>query len=583
MLIRNTLEPGRSGESGGALVAAVTVVATVGMLSAMTFQLNQSTWQRQLTENNKKRAFYLAESGIAESMAALTMGLGGNVASQAEPAMFGEGYVFSEVLEDQHGLLHVDSYGICGDARHHLAVVLGKLHVPLAREGFFGDEFVRVGSSALIDSTADPASGGGSGDTKDAGDGRSTTPEPPAPAPDPERIVKTADVDMEKAEMLRREGENWKVAWKGGGDFQQNAWDQPEVGGEKYASGVPLGTGDERPSSPTDTTAKLGSNGPITIEPGLLAPTLIDASVHPGPGEVVTPGVGVTITGATTPRITATVLPTLEAPVLTPAGDLTLTRGATLLLNEPYLEYGAISLEATTVLTLAGPAQVVCTTLSLANAAALVVDSSGGPVEIHVMDSFSMGPAAELQSPTADATGLLIYVHGQDALSGTPEKVTLAGSGTFHGLLYAPLANLDLPSSMSFVGSVIGRTLTVESGTSLSFEPALLNESYSALEFETISWRIGEVPVALRRNNYDPDGDYRSAGRTPPLLSDSWQMTEQIIHYTDLDGNDFIYRGNNLSPMPLEVAVVIDNMTDTDPLFTSFETAPGLVQALQVP
>lgn len=583
MLIRNTSEVGRSGESGGALVAAITVVATVGMLSAMTFQLNQSTWKRQLTENDKKRAFYLAESGIAESMAAITMGLGGNVASQAEPAAFGEGFVFSEVLEDQHGLLHVDSYGSCGDARHHLAVVINKLHIPLAREGFFGEEFVQIGSGTKLESAGDPASGGGSGDTRESSDGRSAGHGPPAHTQDPDRIVKTADVDLEKAGMVRHEGENWRVSWKGGGDFQQNTWDDPEAGGEKYASGTPLGIGDERPSAPTDSTAKLGSNGPITIEPGVSTQTLIDASVHPGPGEVVTPGVGVTITGATTPRSEKTVLPTLEIPTLAAGGDLILARGATLRLDQPYTEYGAISLESGTVLTVAGPAQVVCTSLSLANVAALVVDSSGGPVELHVRDSFHMGPAAEVQSPTSDATGLLVYVHGQDALSGVLEKVILDGAGTFHGLLYAPQANLKLPSSMAFVGSVIGRTLTAESGSNLTFDPALLNESYSTIELEVVSWKVDDIPPALRRNSYDPEGDYRAAGRTPPLLSDSWQSTDQVMHYTDIHGDDYIYRGNNLADLPPGLSMIIDNLSETDPLFSSFETAPGLVRALQVP
>ncbi len=582
MLIRKTLKVSQPGESGGALVAAVTVVATVGLLSAMTFQLNQSTWQRQLNENNKKRAFYLAESGVAESMAALTMGLGGNVASQAEPALFGEGFVFSEVLEDQHGMLHVDSYGVCDDARHHLAVVVSKLHLPLAREGFFGDEYVQIGPGTKIENAGDPGSGGGSGDTLESGDDRAPGEDPPSQTQDTDRLVTTADTDLEQAGLVRRHGENWGIAWKGGGDFQQNAWDAPGIHGEKYASGVPLGQGDDRPSSPADTTAKLGSNGSIQIEPGVSHPTWLDASVHPGPGHAVTPGVGVTITGATTPRTSTTVLPTLQVPDLMAGGDLVLAHGNTLQLNQPYTEYGEISLEPTSVLTVTGPAQVVCTSLTLANAAALVVDSSGGPVEIHVRDSFHMDSVAEVQSPTADATGLLIYVHGQDALSGVSEKVSLQGTGTFHGLLYAPLANLELPSSMTFVGSVIGRTLTVQAGSNLIFDPALLNESYSAVELEVVSWKIGEVPPALNRNNYDPDRGYRSAGRTPPLLSDSWQKTEQILHYTDVDGDDYIYRGNNRSNLPPGISMVLANMAETDPLFEAFETAPGFVQALEV-
>lgn len=602
MLIRTGTERLSSRESGGALVAALTVVATVGMLSAMTFQLNQSTWQRQLTENNRKRAFYLAEAGISESMAAITMGLGGNVGSKEEPAQFGEGFVFSEVLEDQWGVLQIDSYGICGDARHHLSLAVEKLHVPLAQEGFFGEQFVEIGANTTVTTAPDPGSGGGTGDLPTASGAK---PEQVATggglllggglvggltggvgiggasAATLETVV--ASPSILEAELHKAEKEAWKVSWLGGGDFQLNTWDLPEITGEKYATGMPFDAGDFRPLAPEDSTAKVGSNGAITIDPGIGGNTLLDASVHPGPGHTVTPGVGVVITGSTTPQTETEVLPTLPVPTLDASGDLLVAARAFQTETEPYASYGAVAVPGTSTLTLVGPGQVVCDSLRLDPGAVLVIDSSSGPVEFHVQDTISIGAGAEIQSPTADATGFLLYAHGTDSVVGVTEKVILSGSGTFHGLLYAPFAHLELPATTSFVGSVIARSLTVQPNTSLTYAPALLNESYSALVVQPIAWIIDEVPADLRASVYDPEGDYRAAGITPPLLSESWQETELVVRYQDDTGAEYTYRGNTRTNAELGATIVIDSIDDTDALFEVASVPPGGIFVMQTP
>ena len=582
MLILKNSDLPKSSESGGALAAALTVVATVGLLSAMTFQLNQSTWRQQLAENDKKRAFYLAESGLAESIAALTLGLGGNIASREEPAEFGEGYVFSETLEDQWGNLNVDAWGISGDARHHLSVVLAKLYMPLAREGFFGSEFVTVGAEVSLQSVAAPGSGGGS-DSPPRSDTNSGNAQDPGPfgQVSPGQLNNGSHRGLDEARLVQLDNENRTIDWFGGGDFKLNTWDNPEPTGKKYADGVPFGSGDQRPSPPDDTEAKLGSNGPIQIEPGVTTQTLIDASVHPGPGQVVTPGVGVSILGDTTPRSEPTDLPILEPPTLDPAGDLTLAEGLAQLLEQPASEYGAVSLTGSSVLTIAGPAQVVCTSLSIGPNCELSIDSSLGPVEIHVRERLILAPGAEVISPTLDSTGLLLYVHGQDPVGVAPDSVLLRGTGTFHGLLYAPEANLALPSTMAFVGSVIGRSLVVGPGTSLRFDPALLNESYSALQLEILSWRIADVPIEMRSQNYNPQQRYRDTGTTPARLEDARQVTEQILHYTDADGDDFVYRGNMRITIP-PGALIHDDIGKAHLAFEKHMVAPGQIEPLQI-
>ena len=583
----NRLDPfrfERTKREGGALVAALMVVATVGTLSAMSFQLNQATWRRQLTENDKKRAFYLAEAGLSESMAAITMGLGGNVATEAEPAAFGEGYLFVEAKEDLWGFLHLDSYGICGDARHHLSLVVDKRWVPLAKEGFFGEDFVIVGSEATIDAEPDPASGGaadgGALSTEDAKVTKTTTTTTLSMVTS---TTTTKTVSMEEENLESDLGEQWKTAWLGGGEFQLNAWDAPDGSGRKYTPLVPFEPGDERPLQPATSTAIVGSNGAITITPGSSTDTMLDASVHPGPGQTVTPGVGVTITGSTTPREVAVPLPTLLAPTLDAGSDVFVAAGGTGSLTQPYTSCAMIRVNGAGTLTIVGPGQLVCDNLILATGANLIVDSSNGPVEIHVNDTITMATGATITSPTSDATGLLLYAHGVDSTPGTTEKVNIQGSGTLHALLYAPDAHVAVPASLAVVGSIVAKSLDVAAGASLSFEPALLNESYSALRVDPISWKVDAVPDDVKPNVYDPDADYKAAGTTPPQSSDSWQETEQVLKYVADDGEEYVYRGTDVGSSPAFAVTVVDNLVSTDTDFDDHEEPSGRIMQPTLP
>ena len=82
----NSSRPGS--RRGSALVMSLIAVATVVVLSASFSQFASAVANRQAQAVHRKRAFYLAEAGLAEAFAGFSCGRSGNVARGARTEFF---------------------------------------------------------------------------------------------------------------------------------------------------------------------------------------------------------------------------------------------------------------------------------------------------------------------------------------------------------------------------------------------------------------------------------------------------------------------------------------------------------------
>ena len=89
--LRSTPTPPREGRRGNVLGVVLVVVLTIATASAGLLQLSAATARRQSAAMHRTLAFYLAEAGLAEAYAGLTIGKTGNVGSEGRPAVFGDG------------------------------------------------------------------------------------------------------------------------------------------------------------------------------------------------------------------------------------------------------------------------------------------------------------------------------------------------------------------------------------------------------------------------------------------------------------------------------------------------------------
>lgn len=152
MKIRRFEGQGETGtRRGSALVMSLVAVATVVALAASFSQFASSVANRQAQAVNRKRAFYMAEAGMAEAFAGLSCGRSGIVASPEAPALLGSGVFWVEATELEDGLVRLDSTGMVGTGRAELSLVARRGEEGVAALGVFSEGALALSPGSVID------------------------------------------------------------------------------------------------------------------------------------------------------------------------------------------------------------------------------------------------------------------------------------------------------------------------------------------------------------------------------------------------------------------------------------------------
>lgn len=510
--MRNSRKTKRNSRGGSALLASLAVVIGVGALTAVSLQLQSSRLSRLQTENDKKRAFYLAEAALAEAVLSLQNDGSGNIASEAAPAAFGDGFVFAETTEDEQGLLHVDAYGIQGRARQRLSRVLEKEFKPISREGFYGREslLINPGTQAFTNTQA-------------------------------YRLYRQSVLAAKAAAA----GTNLIVA----------------------ADGLP--------NLPSDVRPRLSSDGPIVLLGG-VGPlfTSLDVDVRPGPASLLVLPVGTAVAGITAPRAEPAPLPRIRPPQLPGAPDMILRRLQTgsLVDSSRLLR---VTVPATAVLNLTGPLTLVVDEWT--QAGTVNVNATQGPVDLYVLERLTVEAGARFNNPSGQASSLRIQVSAEDLLPLVVDKLRWNSAVPFVGQLYAPKANVILPGSMHFKGSLAARTLQVGSRALLEHDPMLAVNGIGTNSFTDRSWRVLPVPPELADPvAYDPGREYQQLAIEPLLPAFSHRPVEQVVRFTQAEtGRLVTYRGSLGDVAPRRIAAVVDTVASNDPRFPAVRRPGG--------
>ena len=136
---------------GGALVLSLLAVVSVVVLAASFSQFASAVAGRQAQAINRKRAFYMAEAGLAEAFAGLSCGKTGNVGSKAEPALLGDGLFWTEAKELEAVVIELKSTGMIGTGSAVLSVVAKRGEMNVAELGVFANGQISVGAGSVID------------------------------------------------------------------------------------------------------------------------------------------------------------------------------------------------------------------------------------------------------------------------------------------------------------------------------------------------------------------------------------------------------------------------------------------------
>lgn len=267
--------------------------------------------------------------------------------------------------------------------------------------------------------------------------------------------------------------------------------------------------------------AQIGCNGDVTVGGNALSPTKIYGDARPGPDGLLTKSRQATITGTTAPFLTAKELPAVEVPSLPLRSNVSttlLSPAKTLPGGEG--SYNELRVGALGKMTIHGPAKLVVGQLQVDATGELVLNSSGGPIELYVTNRLQLAALSKITTPGADSRGVTLSITAPPA-SGT--AIPLSSTGKFYGTIVAPATGLTVGSAFEVFGALAADRLTISAGARMHFDVALLSPDASEGTLPVfLGWQLVELPnVAIVKLREDALGSLQEAGVTVRSSSDS--------------------------------------------------------------
>jgi len=479
---------GAGKERGSALVLSLVAVGTVVVLAASFTQFASAVGNRQTQSVHKKRAFYLAEAGLAEAFAAFSCGRSGNVGSEEAPALLGEGVFWVEATELVPGIVRLESTGMVGAGRAVLSLVAQRGDIDVASLGVFSNGPLSLGAGSRVDAY---------------------------------------DSSL--------------------GDYST----QLDKSG-----------------------ASLASNESITITGSILMPTTVEGDVTPGPEATVTTTGTVLVTGSQSRSFESIVLPEVDLPELPLEGAQDHASPYPLVLPPGKAGYAGLTVRSGAQAIVQGPAVLVLGSLLLESTAELVFDTSGGPIELYVTDSLVASARSLLTTAGADPSKVKIQVPGE-----TAAPVQLRAQGAFHGVVYAPHAEVVLGASINYHGALVADALTLNGAAKLHFDKHLLELAGEKQLPIVLSWRLEELGTLEGGLSADPFAELGLDPATLPRPAAALEDQMLDIHYYDAVDVYHRYTGLESAFDWGVVKTVIEATRDgVDVLIPSANTLTGVIR-----
>jgi Tfp pilus assembly protein PilX len=136
------------------IVLSLVVLTALMMLGAALYRFATAADREMSGREDDRRAFYLAEAGVAEAMVALRAGATGEIASRITPAYLSEGIVWVTATEpDDANRVRLLSTAMAGSGRAAVEVVVENLGMsPLFRAVLNSREELTLNAGVLVDS-----------------------------------------------------------------------------------------------------------------------------------------------------------------------------------------------------------------------------------------------------------------------------------------------------------------------------------------------------------------------------------------------------------------------------------------------
>lgn len=146
---------------GGALLLATIAVSVVAIITTCLLQVVSISTRREQSALDTRRAFYLAEAGLAEAYSGIRIGKTGRVGTRTEPAVLGDGLFWVDATEPDEGRIELTCTAMCGVGRASLSMNVEQGEQSVATLGVFSSAALSIPPGLTIqgfDSEAGPGS-----------------------------------------------------------------------------------------------------------------------------------------------------------------------------------------------------------------------------------------------------------------------------------------------------------------------------------------------------------------------------------------------------------------------------------------
>lgn len=239
---------------------------------------------------------------------------------------------------------------------------------------------------------------------------------------------------------------------------------------------------------PAGELGNVGSNQDIKLN----ANVEIYGDATPGPDGVLIDGAPqIYVSGATSPADDPVVLPPVVVPNIAASPPLTVTGKKSF--GPGAVHYKAVTVKAGGNLKLIGPATIVVDDLALLSNSNLVIDATGGPVEIYGTGDFELNSNSGVTTLSNQAKDVSLYLTADTDAKPKP-LVAFNSNSDFTGTIYAPEADIVLSSNFEVFGAVVAETVKLASNASVHFDEDLLYLDGVEPDYEQLSWRVLSQP-----------------------------------------------------------------------------------------
>lgn len=496
---------------GSALVASLFAVIFIAGLGAYMVEIQSAFARRQCATIDRKRALYLAEAGLAESVLAVSQGRSGRLGDADTPVRFHAGiyWVESEALAD--GCVTLTSRARVGVGNFTVRLVVRPNVHHVGNAGFFGAEGVVIGDAVVIDgyhselgtygaqsnwSLGFPTPGGGALVRSNRGIVVDDSVAWPAGALDPYALLVNGLTPEQRAQLLLDDPTNFLR---------------------------------------------------LRLSAARLAPanSQVLGVLRPGPGyNVETSGNSTLLELQSSDK-------ELRLPAVLPPSTRRDLGGETVVVDT-FMDLGNVSAQGGSLLVsaggelvLRGPAVLRLDELGVESGGTLRLDDEEGPIHLHVEQRLELAAGSRLLTVGADTPNWGTFVFVEPALDPTQDsRVHVSSIGVFRGVIYAPGDRLELPTGLRYFGAAAAKHLSVADGAWLTYDEALRigGVGMPVLPKQQV-WQILMEAVTPMRVGFDPLVDLARRGVTP--LDSSNASPEQIAlaEYLDSDGLRQSYNG----------------------------------------